>query len=63
MALAHLCSKLKRYGPAKALFDFEFQALIVDHGAREGSAEEAERLRLRLKLMGKYMLDRILFDH
>jgi hypothetical protein len=52
MALAHLCAGLQRYDPAKRLFGFAIQPFIVDHNAREGSTEEAQRVRIRLRNMG-----------
>lgn len=52
MALAALCSDLTRYPPAKREFDFQFTPFIVDHKARQGSSEEVERVRLRLRSMG-----------
>ena len=44
MALAVLCANLQR----RQLMKISCRALIVDHKAREGSTEEAERTRLRL---------------
>ena len=52
MALAALCSSLTRYLPAKRGFGFRFTPFIIDHKARQGSSEEVERVRLRLRLMG-----------
>lgn len=54
MALAQLCASLEQYQPANRLFNFDFSAFIVDHNARKGSAEEAERVRKRLKAMGSH---------
>jgi len=53
MALAQLCAGLERYEPARRFLNFEFKPFIVDHNAREGSAEEVERVRKRLRRMGK----------
>ena len=39
-----------RYRPKH--FAVDFKAFIVDHNAREGSSEEAERVRERLDRMG-----------
>ena len=52
MALSALCVALTRYPPAKERFDFQFHAFIIDHRAREGSSEEVERVRQRLRRMG-----------
>lgn len=52
MALSALCVALTRYPPAKERFDFQFHAFIIDHKAREGSSEEVERVRQRLRRMG-----------
>ena len=52
MALASLCIDLARYPPAKQRWDFEFIPFVVDHKAREGSSEEAERVRRRLWSLG-----------
>ena len=53
MALAALCSDLMTYPPAKQLYDFQFTPFIVDHKARQGSSEEAERVQKRLRNLGK----------
>ena len=45
MALAVLCTNLRR----NPLMSISCTALIIDHKAREGSTEEAERTRLRLQ--------------
>lgn len=52
MALTSLCADLTSYPPAKRYFDFQFKPLIIDHKAREGSSEEVERVRKRIRRMG-----------
>ena len=53
-ALAALCRGLtsEHIYPSKQHFAVAFKAFIVDHNAREGSSEEAERVRERLDRMG-----------
>lgn len=56
MALAVLCSNLKSAPPesvSQVVRDIHFQAFIVDHGARPGSIEEALRVSVVLKSIGK----------
>ncbi|KAK3943587.1 histidine phosphatase superfamily [Diplogelasinospora grovesii] len=48
MALAYLCSKIRRSDPMFKISDnpvSNFHGLIVDHGLREGSDEEAKKVR------------------
>ncbi|KAI1461011.1 adenine nucleotide alpha hydrolases-like protein [Annulohypoxylon moriforme] len=55
MALAYLCSRVRRFAP-----DFEvsdnpvngFRGMVVDHGLRKGSYEEAKAVRDTLRDMG-----------
>jgi hypothetical protein len=51
MALARLCSGLKIH---EKTFDWNFHAYVVDHAAREGSKDEAERVAERLDRMSRY---------
>ena len=53
-ALAALCHGLtpEHINRSKQRFAVAFKAFIVDHNAREGSSEEAERVRERLDCMG-----------
>lgn len=62
MALARLCADIRFYDPAKRLYNFTFVPFVVDHNARQGSAEEADRVRRRLRGMGK-RLSPISFYH
>lgn len=54
MALAALCRGLtyEHVYRSKQHLAIGFKAFIVDHNAREGSSEEAERVRERLDRMG-----------
>ena len=49
MALATLCSKLRRSSEGKGL---SFTAFIVDHGLRAGSGDEALTVATYLKQIG-----------
>lgn len=55
MALAYLCTSLKRYDSEFRIADnpvADFRALIVDHRLREGSKQEAAAVSRALKGMG-----------
>lgn len=54
MSLAFLCSELKRLKVASE--DVTFHALIVDHGARKESAEEAKAVQRVLERIGELFL-------
>lgn len=52
MALAFLCSRLKRYDPDVQIVDHPvgtFRATIIDHGLREGSRREASAVSMALQ--------------
>ena len=53
MALAKLCSMLQEHPFARQMYGFHFKAFIVDHKAREGSAEEANVVKDGLNHMGR----------
>ncbi len=48
MALAHLCHGIEKEG----LLRVEFQAFVVDHGARQGSSLEASTVVSKLADIG-----------
>ncbi|KZF19343.1 hypothetical protein L228DRAFT_263683 [Xylona heveae TC161] len=52
MALATLCRQLAKHQSSTQVPDFRFTAFVVDHGAREGSKEEAQRVLERVRKMG-----------
>lgn len=55
MALAYLCSQLPKHYPDLQVADnplLAFRAIVVDHGLREGSTEEAEQVAKALRRMG-----------
>lgn len=52
MALAKLCSMLTGNSTLTGRFHFQFQAFIVDHGAREGSRLEAIQVKSNLMRFG-----------
>lgn len=65
MALAILCSNLKNARPEsvpKALRNIEFQAFIVDHGARPESREEALNVFRQLRSRGERSLVTVVSD-
>ncbi len=49
MALAHLCHGIVK----EELLSVEFQAFVVDHGARQGSSLEASTVVSRLGNIGE----------
>ena len=49
MALASLCARAQSSGS----YDWRFRAFVVDHGAREGSNEEAEAVAKLVNEKGK----------
>ena len=53
MALTTLCLELSR---SPGLSSLQFHAFIVDHKARDGSADEAQLVANRVRALGMYSL-------
>ena len=56
MALATLCSMLKENEFARKIYNFNFQAFVVDHRARDGSGIEAAIVKAKLLRMGIFVV-------
>ena len=54
MALAYLCRSMKELDAQhRDSLSFQLRAYVVDHGARDGSTEEANLVKDRLRNLGE----------